>query len=256
MESLYNLNLDTFNQQFPSYCLKLEHQQQSKFQLLINFNTIKSSLSILSFNFYYKYFFIVLLRSLAREYCSDLRVQRTRCTTYAFHWPYGVVLFPYTSHVRHLRVHHSILIIVEESRMETFLFLWIFFIHWTSFNNNQPPKYRWLLQVNLVWSAGFVQITEYFYEGFQEIWPFQKGLNACINLKMKLIIKIRTAFQSNLCKYRPFPKYLTVLLKYGVSAISEQTVAGSFSAIEGAYKTNHTSDLRIALLDGIIFQGL
>ena len=29
--------------------------------------------------------------------------------------------------------------------METFLFLWIFFIHWTSFNNNQPPKYRWLL---------------------------------------------------------------------------------------------------------------
>ena len=30
--------------------------------------------------------------------------------------------------------------------METFLFLWIFFIHWTSFNNNQPVKYRWLLQ--------------------------------------------------------------------------------------------------------------
>ena len=29
--------------------------------------------------------------------------------------------------------------------MKTFLFLWIFFIHWISFNNNQPNKYRWLI---------------------------------------------------------------------------------------------------------------
>ena len=77
-----------------------------------------------------------------------------------------------------------------------------------------------------------------------------------INLKMKLIIKFRTAFQSDLCKKRHFPKKINCSLKYKVSVISEQTVAGSFSAIEGAYQTHHTAQLRIALLDGIIFQRL
>ena len=57
MESLYNLNLDTFNQQFPSDCLKLEHQQQSKFHLLLNFNTIKSFPI-------YTYYVLFLYRSL------------------------------------------------------------------------------------------------------------------------------------------------------------------------------------------------
>ena len=62
-----------------------------------------TSISIINF------FFIVLLPSLAREYCSDLRVQHT-CCTYAFHRSYGGILFPYTSHIRHLRDHHAILI--------------------------------------------------------------------------------------------------------------------------------------------------
>ena len=32
-----------------------------------------------------------------------------------------------------------------------------------------------------------------------ETWPFRKDLNTLANLKIKLIIKIRTAFQSDLC---------------------------------------------------------
>ena len=58
---------------------------------------------------------------------------------------------PYSSRTHHIYDIYAFIIlclqIVEESRMETFLFLWIFFIHWTSFNNNQPTKYRWLLHM-------------------------------------------------------------------------------------------------------------
>ena len=54
MESLYKINTDTCNQQFPSSCLKLEHQQ-SKFHLLINFNTIKSYPNDRDIDFFYSF---------------------------------------------------------------------------------------------------------------------------------------------------------------------------------------------------------
>ena len=57
-------------------------------------------------------------------------------------------------------------------------------------------------RVNLVGSAGVIQIPE--FSDFLEIWPFQKDLNAWTNLKIKLIIKVRTAFRSDMCKNRPF----------------------------------------------------
>ena len=59
-----------------------------------------TSISIINLFFYF-----VLLRSLAREYCSNLRVQHT-CCKYAFHRSCSVILFPYSSHIRHLRDHH------------------------------------------------------------------------------------------------------------------------------------------------------
>ena len=56
------------------------------------------------------------------------------------------------------------------------------------------------------------EFQSFFYGGFLEIWPFQKDLNAWANLKIKLIIKSRTSFQSDLCK-KIIKKTPTVFLK-------------------------------------------
>ena len=67
--------------------------------------------------------------------------------------------------------------------METFLFLWIFFIHWTSFNNNQPPKYRWLLQshwINLSMNDYMLTLLLLVWrlKGGQQKWTSSIGMSS------------------------------------------------------------------------------